>query len=43
MTGAPRVKDYKILDRLTPCPVSGSHEWWFDGAAWCCCECEPAA
>jgi hypothetical protein len=40
MNCAPRVKGYEMLDRLAPCPLCGSLQWWFDGEAVACSECD---
>jgi hypothetical protein len=43
MTARHSLKGYEMLGGLSPCPVCGSLEWWFDGEAWRCSTCEPPA
>ncbi|HXQ25964.1 MAG TPA: hypothetical protein VN822_06125 [Candidatus Acidoferrales bacterium] len=32
---------YDEMDKLTPCPVCHSRQYWFDGKVWQCCNCVP--
>jgi hypothetical protein len=33
---------YEEMDKLTPCAVCGSLDYWFDGTEWQCARCVPS-